>query len=239
MRHDLYAEMYRQEEYYWWHRAKRALVKQFIPAGTRLNILDIGCGTGKLLEELQKNGEVWGVDMSEAAISLCHRRGLTHVRTGKLPGLNLAQRFDVIICLDVLEHIKDDHQAIKNITKLLKPGGKLILTVPAYQWLYSYWDKILHHYRRYSPQQLTRCFLGSGLEITKLSFVYSFLLPLVVPFRLVRQKAFAKKTPTSDFIALPQWLHGFFFALAKIEHFFIQYVNLPFGISLLCIAKKK
>lgn len=239
MRPDLYTDMYWQEEYYWWHRAKRRLVKTLLPPKDRLKILDIGCGTGKLVEELQAKGEVWGVDINETAISFCRQRGLSRVFVGKLPVLNITEHFDVIICLDVLEHIKKDHLAIKNIQKLLKPGGKLILTVPAYQWLYSYWDKILHHYRRYSPQHLRNCFLGTDLYITKLSFFYSYLLPFVIPFRFIRQKKFTKKTPTSDFIKLPQWLNSLFFALAKVEHFFIQYVNIPFGISLLCIAEKK
>ncbi len=238
MRSDLYQEMYHQEEYYWWHKAKRELVKKLLPRQNNLRILDIGCGTGKLMEDLRQSGEVWGIDVNPQAVNFCHRRGLKRVSLEKFPDITLHQKFDVIICLDVLEHIKDDHKAIAVISHLLKNNGLAIITVPAYQWLFSYWDEILHHYRRYYPRQLRRCFLGTGLKIFKLSFVYSFLLPLAIPFRFLRHRSFMKKTPTSDFIKLPQWIHAFFFALAKIEQLLIQYVNLPFGISLLCVAKK-
>lgn len=238
MRQDLYQQMYRQEEYYWWHQAKRALVKQFLPRKSNLRILDIGCGTGKLLQELSQFGSVWGVDANSQAISFCRRRGLKYVYQNQLPQIKLRQKFDVIICLDVLEHIATDTATLKTINRLLKPNGQLILTVPAYPQLFSYWDKILGHYRRYNRKQLYNLITKSGLIPIKISFVYTFLIPIVIPFRLFRHWLFRHQKPQSDFIELPRLLHLLLLTLAKLEQRLLRYINLPFGLSLICIARK-
>ena len=238
MRPDLYSQLYSQEEYYWWHRAKRHLVKQFLPTQRKLRILDIGCGTGKLLQELSASGSVWGVDSSTQAIAFCRRRGIKQVYQQQLPRLQLKQKFDVITCLDVLEHVADDTAALQVINQLLKPHGRLILTVPAYPWLYSYWDKILGHHRRYNRSQLYKLIIDSGLVPIKLSFVYSFLLPIVIPFRWLRQRLFRRQKPQSDFIELPRLLHRLLLVIAKLEQRLLSYINLPFGLSLICVAQK-
>lgn len=240
MRQDLYSDMYTQEEFYWWHKAKRQLVKQFLPRRKNLKILDIGCGTGKLMEELKPYGKVWGIDASKQAIAFCQQRHLTRVYHEDFPKLkHVNTQFDVITCLDVLEHIANDTQALRMIKKLLKPHGRAIITVPAYQWLFSYWDTILGHQRRYGNTELEQKVKKANLAIVKLSFVYSFLLPLVIPFRLIRHKLFRAKTPTSDFIKLPSVFHSLFFFLATIEQKIIAKATIPFGVSLLCIMAQE
>ena len=169
MRSDLYPQLYSQEEYYWWHRAKHAAVKQFLFRQSNLRILDIGCGTGKLLQDLSQFGSVWGVDSNAQAIAFCRKRGLKRVYLQELPHIKLKQKFDYITCLDVLEHVADDTAALKNIYSLLNPRGCLILTVPAYPWLFSYWDKILGHYRRYTPFQLKQVLAHAHLKPIKIS----------------------------------------------------------------------
>lgn len=238
MRQDLYTQMYHQEEYYWWHKAKRALVKQFLPPNPHLRILDIGCGTGKLMQELSHFGSVWGIDSNAQAIAFCRSRGLKHVYQQRLPQIKLKHKFDVITCLDVLEHIADDVAALKNINQLLKPDGRLIFTVPAYPWLFSYWDRILGHHRRYNPSRLKQILSAARLKSKKITYVYIFLVPLVIPFRFLRQIVFARKVPQSDFINLPNWAHQFLFKLARVEQKLLGLINLPFGLSLLCIARK-
>lgn len=240
MRKDLYQQMYQQEEDYWWHRAKRRLVTVFLPERKSFKILDIGCGTGKLLEELQDRGQVWGVDQSQTAVSFCRQRGLTHVYHDTFPQLKkINGRFDLITCLDVLEHIQDDSEAINTLLRHLKSGGRIVLTVPAYPALFSYWDKILGHKRRYTKASLLKLFETNDLKIIKLSFAYSFLLPPVILFRLVRQRLFKNKKAQSDFIELPQFLHTFLYSLASIEQGLINYVSIPFGLSILLVAEKQ
>ena len=186
---------------------------------------------------------VWFKDLggwsNPQAIKFCRRRGLKHIYLQRLPNLRLKHKFDVIICLDVLEHIADDLTALKTIHHLLKTDGRLILTVPVYPWLFSYWDKILGHYRRYTPSRLERVLKRAKLKPIKITFVYTFLLPLIVPFRLIRQIVFTRIKPQSDFINLPMWLHKLLFKLASVEHKFLRSYNLPFGLSLFCIVQKQ
>ena len=239
MRSDLYQDLYDKEQSYWWHRAKRDLVRQFLPSQKKIKFLDIGCGAGKLMEEMQIRGEVWGIDQSQAAVDFCHQRGLHNVHMGKFPQIKLLPRnFDVITCLDVLEHIQADGEAIKKIASLLKPGGRLIITVPAYQWLFSYWDQILHHVRRYEKAELVKKITAQGLTIKKCSFVYAFLLPVVIPFRLIRGQRFKNKKPQSDFIDLPKFMHTCLSMFAGLERALLSLINLPCGLSIVCVAQK-
>lgn len=239
MRSDLHNQIYHLEESYWWYKSRRNLIKELLPKCKSLKILDIGCGTGKLMEELQPYGQIYGIDASPRAVSFCRSRHLQRVYKTTFPRHRHLKhhRFDVIICLDVLEHIRNDGLAIRTINQLLRPGGKLILTVPAYPWLFSYWDKISGHYRRYSTSQLQSLLSHAGFNIIKISHLYSFLLPIAIPFRFIRNHLF-KKSPKSDFIKLASGVNQLLFNLATLERVLLKYINLPFGLSLLCVAQK-
>lgn len=240
MRSDLHNQIYHLEESYWWYKSRRNLIKELLPKRKSLKILDIGCGTGKLMEELQPYGQIYGLDASPKAVDFCHRRHLHRVYQATFPKIHRSinqHRFDVIICLDVLEHIRDDRLALQTINRLLRPRGRLIITVPAYPWLFSYWDKLSGHHRRYSASQLLSLLDQAHLKIIKLSYLYSFLLPLAIPFRLIRNHFF-KQSPKSDFIKLASGVNQLLFGLATLERVVLKYVNLPFGLSLLCVAQK-
>src|SRR5258708_4769808 len=147
----LYEDLYLLEEKHWWHISKRrlclAIIKKF-STGKRPTILDVGCGTGKNIEEFNKVGKTYGIDNSSKAIKFCKIRNLKHVRlassnrTGFKSGF-----FDVVTLLDVLEHV-DEQPTLSELKRILKKSGKIIITVPAYMWLCSNWDKVLHHKRR-------------------------------------------------------------------------------------------
>lgn len=241
MRPDLYQKIHKLEKDYWWYVSRRELIKQLLPQKPNLKILDIGCGAGKLLEELKSYGQVYGIDSSSQAVKFCKQRGLKHIYINKFPQVPksiLKKKFDVITCLDVIEHIEDDTKAIKTITNLLVPGGRLILTVPAYPWLFSYWDTMSGHYRRYSQHQLLNLINKSKLALTKITYLYSFLIPIAIPFRVIRHQFFKHKPPPSDLIKLHPLINKFLFSLAIIEQRIRSHVKLPFGLSLLCIAEK-
>jgi len=240
MRKDLYADLYHKERNYWWLKAKRNIVKVHLPSNSGLKTLDIGCGAGQLVYELSKKHQAFGIDKSAQAVKFCKKRGLKNIYQDNFPLLTKTYpKFDIITALDVLEHIENDQQAIIVIKKLLKKNGRLILTVPAYPWLFSYWDKILMHKRRYTKKGLARIVKKSGLEIEKISFCFSFLLPPVIPFRLIRGQMFKNQKPKSDFIALPRSLHSILFLMSRFEHFLLRYISLPFGLSLVVVAQKK
>ncbi len=159
----LIEEMFHQEKTLWWHVAKRKAAKTFLKqyggpiAGKK--ILDIGCGTGAMMEDLTVlEADVYGLDGSSEAVGFCQRRNLKNIRLGNLerslPFFN--NFFSAITCLDVLEHITSDEKLLAEIYRILKPGGFLVISVPAYQIFWTYWDEMLGHKRRYLLRSLVK-----------------------------------------------------------------------------------
>lgn len=236
----LYRDLYELEEKHWWHLSKRKELIEFV---NRLdlknsNILEIGCGTGKNLEVLSKYGKTWGLDNSSEAIKYCKRRGLNNLVLGEAEDMPFAKgKFNLIILLDVLEHTYDD-KTIGEISRILAPKGYLIVTVPAFSWLWSQWDVVLKHKRRYEKNELISKLNIGGFEIKKISYVYIFLMLPVLIVRLIKSRIFKKEYP-SDFKlggSLSNWL---FIQLCNIERIIRSKIELPFGTSIICLAQKK
>ncbi len=244
MRRDLYAEMFRQESFYWWHVGKRELVKELLKKYADLGqkpqkILDVGCGTGMLLKDLSTEGEVWGLDKDQLALNFCQKRGFKNLTkadlTKKLP---YAERtFTVILALDVLEHLQNDHFALAEFSRLLQPGGFLVLTVPAYPQLWSRWDKVCGHQRRYSAQDLGGVVSQAGFRLRKLSYFNSFALLPAVLVRFIKS-LFSRQNYHSDFFKLPSFLNQFLLFLTAGERKILLKTDLPAGLSLICLAQK-
>ncbi len=246
MRADLYEEMYKLEEGYWWHVAKRRLVKSWLDRevqgyGDRVYV-DIGCGTGKMLEEMtkwRKWKKVLGLDGASEALGFCRKRGVGVVKKAdfekKLPLGNTS--VDVISSLDVVEHIRKDTALIREFYRVLKPGGLVIVTVPAYKWLWTYWDDILKHKRRYTGKEIRRKFERGGFEVVRQSYFYSYLLPVAMVFRLVKTLV-PKRKLASDFIGLPAWANGLMLRAAQGEEWLLEKRELPIGLSVVCLARK-
>src|SRR3990167_3310097 len=200
MRKYLYQDLYELEEKHWWHLSKRRelidIVKQLNLKNS--NILEIGCGTGKNLELLSKFGEAWGLDKSREAIKFCKRRGLNNLVLGDAENIPFSKgKFNLIILLDVLEHT-DDIMSIKEMSRVLAPKGYLIITVPAFSWLWSQWDVVLEHKRRYTKHELTSKLELGGFKIVKISYKYSFLVLLALIVRFIKSRIFRKEYP-ADF----------------------------------------
>ena len=236
----LYQDLYELEDIHWWHKAKRKLVSLLLEKylnGKPSKILDIGCGTGKNLEVFSKFGQVFGIDNSTDAIAFCKKRGLKGVTLGsieKIPYKNSS--FEIITALDVLEHV-DDSKALREISRILKKEGVLIITVPAFQWLWSKWDEVLYHKRRYTEKTLSKILKNNGFKIVKTSYIYSFL---VLPSLIIRgiKKIFYKDYYPSDFKLSNKIINDFLITLANIERIFIINFKIPFGTSVVAVAKK-
>ncbi len=197
----------------------------------------MGCGTGKNMEELSVNGEVFGIDSSSDAISYCKDRGLSQVRLGSTYRSGFGARiFDLITLLDVLEHT-DEHKTLAEASKILVPGGEILITVPAFDWLWSRWDEVLHHKRRYSKNMLKEVLAGEGFEIVKISYLYSFL---VLPALLVRfiKMLGSEKSYSSDFKLTLPIINKFMVLLCDIERILMIRFSIPFGTSLVALARK-
>ena len=176
------------EERHWWFRARRdlliGLLAARVPAGGR--IADLGCGTGHFLEQASNRWEAWGLEPSAECVAFCRDRGLGHVVQG---GVEDAERllpggFDAVTLLDVVEHLDDDVAALRTASRLLRPGGTLIVTVPAYQWLWSGHDEVNQHRRRYTRDRLRASLAAAGITRARLTYFNGLLLPLAVLERL-------------------------------------------------------
>lgn len=235
----LYDDLYRQEETHWWHIAKRelmtGLIRRFIK-GDRLKFLDVGCGTGKNIEALGQFGRVWGIDTSSVALKFCHKRNLTQVSLATGEKTKFARStFDAVTLLDVLEHT-DDVKTLREIKRILKPRGHLVLTVPAYQWLWGRWDEVLHHKRRYTLNSLAQLLKSQGFNPIYISYVYTFLL---IPVYIIRCfKSLRKHTYyASDFDLTTPTINRILLKLARGEQYLMRWGRLPFGTSIVCVAQ--
>ena len=236
----LYDDLYQLEETHWWHRNKRRLVisllSHFFPK-EKIRIVDIGCGTGKNVEAFSRFGQCWGLDMSDRAIAYCKKRGLGHIRKGRAEKTGLSDNyFDAVTLLDVLEHT-DDTKTIWEMHRILKNNGLIFITVPAYRWMWSRWDEVLHHKRRYGKADLENILQHNGFRIRKFSFIYAFLLVPALIIRYIKSRH-AGGSYGSDFQLSNPFLNRVLLAVCRIESWCILYGSVPFGTSILCVAEK-
>ncbi len=188
-----YAEMYEQEDVHWWFRGRRRVIWSLLghadlPPSPR--VLDAGCGTGRNLVEFGVLGRAAGVDPSADAVAYCHERGLDDVRQAGLESLPFDDgRFDLLFACDVLEHVADDVGALTELRRVASDGAHLIVTVPAYQWLWTDHDEQLHHLRRYSRSELVQRVTGAGWDPVVTTSFNSLLLPVVAAARLVSRRS--------------------------------------------------
>lgn len=239
MRLDLYEDLYIQEEKHWWHISKRNVVEQMLDVFLRskkIRILDIGCGTGKTMNMLSRFGTVWGLDKSKTALSFCKKRGgFRHLVLGDAADTGFKDDFfDAITILDVLEHT-EEHATLRETKRILKPGGIMVITVPAYQWLWSTWDEILKHKKRYTKGYLKTVVKEHGFTILRSSYMYS---SLVLPIFIFRKLKSHKISYESDFSTNPPPINFLSTLLANIERYFIVRGWVPFGTSLILVCKK-
>ena len=241
MKKYLYQDLYEQEEKHWWHIAKRktciGLLNKYVNV-RHPSILDIGCGTGKNLEEFSKFGKAFGIDSSLNAIKYCkEERGLQNVSLGNAETARVGNiQFDVVSMLDVLEHT-DDIKTLKEARRILKRQGYLLITVPAFQWMWSNWDVVLHHKRRYTKIQIKKLLMEEGFEVIKCTYLYSFLLPPVFLIRKVKS-FFSRSEYASDFKIGSSFVNKILGAMSDAERNLAFSVGVPFGLSLVVLARK-
>jgi len=213
----------------------------FIKSNTNnknLFILDVGCGSGGTTSYFTKFGFVVGIDFSFSALKFAIKRGNKNVLRGNLTNPPLKEKsFDVITALDVIEHIKDDVMILKKLKELLKSKGILIITVPAFQFLWSEHDVAVSHFRRYNKSTLINVLQKSGFKIIRISYFVSFLFPFVAVYRLLTRHKIHKKKPEPNMVKFPTSINNIFSKIMIIEQNLLKHLNLPFGSSILCIAE--
>lgn len=239
---EVYADMAARQESHWWFAARRRILRsqlERLQLSVDADILEIGSGTGANLDLLAEFGRVVGLEMNPAAIVLaqqriCNRSGAVSMRLGRCPDdLASLPRFDLVCMFDVLEHIEEDGAALTAAASRLKPGGRLLLTVPSYQWMWGPHDEQLHHKRRYTRRSITERCAGAGLELHHLSHFNTLLFPLAVARRLFEKAggrgSAAVATPAQPINAALRCTFAF-------ERHLLAHVRLPYGLSLMAIA---
>lgn len=240
MKKYLYKDLYLQEEKHWWHIAKRSWVKTMLRNyynKTSGRILDVGCGTGENMKMLSAYGKVYGVDISKEAILFCKKRKLTNLFQENIEKTHFSNNFfDVVTALDVIEHV-NDIKACEQIKRILKKDGIFVLTVPAFQFLWSEWDSVLDHKKRYTIDELKQLLSKQGFSILHISYIFSFLFLPVIFIRKIKSFMF-KKTYSSDFSINNSLSNILLLHIALIEKFLAKYFPIPFGTTIICVVKK-
>ena len=235
----VYRQMAELDQRHWWYRARRAVLADLIRREAmpppKARILEIGCGTGHNLEMLASFGEVDAVELDEEARAVAEQRLGRTVMNAPLPELGGvgARTYDLIAALDVIEHIDDDAAALAAIAGKLKPGGKLLMTVPAHQWMWSAHDVVNHHKRRYSKAALKRLIEGSPLKLRKLGYFNSLLFPLAVAERGASK---LRGKDSADVKLPPKPLNRTLEAVFAAERHLVGRLPLPPGLSLFAVA---
>jgi SAM-dependent methyltransferase len=207
-------------------------------------MLDAGCGTGRLLQLLTAHGAVEGCDASSVALRYCRRRGITDVVRSDLNNADLGRdRYDVITSIDVLYHqgIKNDRLVVKKMHDALKPGGILVLQVPAYEWLRSEHDIAVHTGRRYTKTQVMRMLKACGFSIETATYRLAFLFVPIVLVRLARNLFSYRRSgagAASDVKKHAGVVNALLLAVMKVENRLLKRVSLPFGTSVFTVARK-
>ena len=245
MEHSEYSTLYELEDTYWWYVGRRSIFETFLekyapPPGLTV---DIGCGTGANLAVLKRFSKLTlGFDVSQSAVDYCRRRGFLNVKV-ILPDAPLPldpEQTQLITLFDVLEHAADDEAMLSQVYKGLQPGGVLMISVPAYQFLWSEHDEALHHFRRYNRSELTRKLEDTGFHIVRASYAIVFSCPIIIVYRGLKgllNKVIRSRRRTSH-VRLPVPLNAFFILLLKCEAVLLRYLNFPFGTSIVVVAKK-
>jgi SAM-dependent methyltransferase len=242
MQVDEYRRMFELESHYWWFVARRRLalrlLRKWLPTNpSKPTILDLGCGTGAMLEELQTFANPVGLDMSPVALGFTRTRGMNRLVVGEGESLPFqTSSVDAIVALDVFEHIERHEDAFREAARVLRPGGVLVLSVPAFMSLWGPHDVALMHHRRYRKRQVREQLEGAGLEVCRLSYAIFMLFPVVATIRFFERRR--KGEARASLPPLSPWPNRALIGLQGFEAAMIGAMSLPWGSSVVAVARK-
>jgi SAM-dependent methyltransferase len=239
-----YPILFTVEQSHWWHTGRRKIIAGFVEeicrrvTDRRPRILDVGCGTGANLLMLSNYGDAEGVDISEDALAFCRDRGLDKVRLGAGEELPYDDgTFDLVTALDVVEHMDNDLAGLKEMKRVLRPGGRVLLFVPTFMFLWGLQDDVSHHRRRYRLSQLRRVLEEAGFEIERTTYAnITFFFPILLIRQLMRVTGIKAESENNINVSA---FNGVLGKLLGAESWILRYMNLPFGVSGLCVARVK
>lgn len=236
-----YRSMRQLQRGHWWFRGRRAVLRKIIaqlglPADAR--ILEAGAGTGGNVPMLQCFGDVSAFDPDDEARSFCLAETGLGCLAGALPDENPFQgksEFDLVVALDVIEHVDDDVGALKSLAACVREGGALLLTVPAYQWMFSSHDVAHHHKRRYAKSELESRLLEAGCRVSRIGHFNAFLFPAIAAVRLCNR--LLRRPGRSDMEMPGRWLNALLLRVFAIEAKLLGRNGFSFGTSIFVVAE--
>lgn len=239
----VYHTNYELEDNYWWFVAKFHIVSTMIDKVLKLepgsNILDVGCGTGGFAAKISNKYQAMGLDTSKLALEYCQKRGLTKLFHMKLDDFPKSEQIiDAITMLDVIEHIDDDLEVLQQARSILKEKGWLVVTVPAYMWLWSKHDEVHMHKRRYTKEKLNSIIQKAGFDIQFSSYFNTFLFPAAALKRIMG-KIFGENKSEQPVEPVSPLLNKLFTKVFSSEAKVLPSIPFPFGVSIISIAKVK
>jgi SAM-dependent methyltransferase len=235
----VYERMAELDERHWWYRARRDILAELIARKITLpedaRILEIGCGTGHNLEMLRRFGRVDGIEIDPEARAIASKRLGQAVLDAPLPLLTGVEdrAYDLVAILDVLEHVEEDRDALASMERKLKPGGRVLITVPAFPWMWSAHDEVNHHKRRYTRSSLSEVVAEAGLKLEMMSWFNSVLFPLAAAARIAGR--LTGKQDSDDKMP-PAPINRLFETLFGLERYAIGRLPFPPGVSLVAIV---
>jgi SAM-dependent methyltransferase len=239
---DYELQTHRVEDRHWWYRGRRRVLSRTIerlglPAPAR--ILDAGCGSGRNMVDLARRGTVTGVEISPTSVELARARRVGEVVEGSVMAMPFAERsFDFAVCLDVIEHLPDDRAALRELRRVLAPDAPLLVTAPAYQWLWSGHDKINHHCRRYSRDTLEQAARDAGWECVYITHFNALLLPVAIALRALDRLHTGTTESSLDLWVPPAPLNWLLEKPLALEAEAIgRGGKIPVGLSLLAVLR--
>jgi SAM-dependent methyltransferase len=229
------------DQLHWWFVARRRIlaevIRRVVKPPKRARLLEVGCGTGHNFAMLKKFGRLDACELDYCARALATKRLRRKVEEAKLPDLSMFERnsYDLVALLDVLEHVRGDVASLRAIHRRLKPGGAMVLTVPANPWMWSAHDAAHHHFRRYTKRQLAKVLRDAGFEVQLLSYFNTLLFPLIAAARIVGKiagrEAADDSLPSGPVNAALDKIFG-------LEAGLLARVPMPFGVSLIAVARR-
>lgn len=242
MEQHTYGIMNDVEDSHWWFVGRRAILEEFLRQITdkskaETKILDVGCGTGANLEMLRQFGTAEGVDVSDDALEFCRRKGLT-VHKGLAEELPFAdESFDVVTALDVIEHLDDDVAGLREMHRILKTGGKTLIFVPAFMWLWGVQDDISNHRIRYTKKQIIERLQKAGFTIERATYAnWTFFAPILGGRTLMKLTGIKPESENNVNISA---LNGIFGKIFSAERLWLKNFDFPFGVSIVITASRK
>jgi SAM-dependent methyltransferase len=236
----VYRQLYEVENEHWWFAARKEILLRYLdsrlPLPGEARLLDVGCGTGAILESFSRRYQAFGTDMAPQAIEFCRERGLTRLHLGTLETYPPSEPFDLITMLDMVEHVEDDEALLQAGRRLLGEGGHILIAVPAFPSLWSKHDEILHHKRRDTRRGLRTLVERAGFTVEHLTFFNMFLFPVALMKRVAARLSGSEKA--NDLDIPPPPLNAALRGVFRIERRLLPHASLPFGLSLLCLARK-